>query len=60
MNKILFVLLSIAILIIAMLYVRYNNANIYVQELEQTLEINGIDIADTVGGSDAYSVYYKE
>lgn len=60
MNKISFILLSISIFIIAILYIRYNNANKYVQELEQTLEINGIDVADTVGGSDAYSVYYRE
>lgn len=60
MNKILFMLLSIAIFIIAILNIRYENANIYIQELEQTLEINGIDIADTVGESDAYSIYYRE
>ena len=34
-------------------------ADNYIKELEYTLEINGIDIDDTVAGSDAYYFYYE-
>lgn len=45
-------------------YWRYANNHIhyadkYIQELEETLELNGISIDDTVGSGDTYESYYN-